>query len=85
MVKQVRVVKKAVGWFAVVAIHSDLDLTSSVPHGHSIGVDVGLLSYVAISDSYTEPRPKFFKTAYRTAESDYKSVMSRKMKKRKEL
>jgi putative transposase len=27
-------------------------------------VDVGLLSYVATSDRFTEPRPKFFKTAY---------------------
>ena len=65
VVKQVRVVKKAVGWFAVVAIQSDFELPSSVPHGHAIGVDVGLLSYVATSDGYTEKRPKFFKTAYR--------------------
>ncbi len=63
IVKQVRVVKKAVGWFAVVAIQSDFELKSPVPHGHSIGVDVGLLSYVATSDGFTEPRPKFFKTA----------------------
>ena len=64
MIKQVRVVKKAVGWFAVVTIESDFEIPSPMPHGHSIGVDVGLLSYVATSDSYTEPRPKFFKTAY---------------------
>ncbi|MDJ0571974.1 MAG: transposase [Pleurocapsa sp. MO_192.B19] len=82
VVKQVRVVKKAVGWFAVVAIHSDLDLPSSVPHGHSIGVDVGLLSYVAISDSYTEPRPKFFKTAHRRLKVLQKRL-SKKMKRGK--
>ena len=64
VIKQVRVVKKAVGWFAVIAIESDFELTSSIPHGHAIGVDVGLLSYVATSDWYIEPRPKFFKTAY---------------------
>ncbi len=64
VIKQVRVVKKAVGWFAVVAIESDSSLPSPVPHGHAIGIDVGLLSYVATSDSYTEPRPKFFKTAH---------------------
>ncbi len=64
VIKQVRVVKKAIGWFAVIAIQSDLELPSPVPHGHEIGVDVGLLSYVATSDSYTEKRPKFFKTAY---------------------
>ena len=65
VIKQVRVVKKAMGWFAVIAIQSDFDFPTSVPHGHAIGIDVGLLSYVATSDGYTEPRPKFFKTAYR--------------------
>ena len=65
VIKQIRVVKKAVGWFAVIAIETDIDLPSPVPHGHAIGVDVGLLSYVATSDGYTEARPKFFKTAYR--------------------
>jgi putative transposase len=65
VIKQVRVIKKAMGWFAVVAIESDIELPSPVPHGHTIGVDVGLLSYIATSDGYTESRPKFFKTAYR--------------------
>lgn len=64
VIKQVRVVKKAMGWFAVIAIESDIKLPSPVPYGHSIGVDVGLLSYVATSDGYTEKRPKFFKTAH---------------------
>jgi putative transposase len=65
VIKQVRVIKKAMGWFAVVAIESDIELPSPVPHGHTIGVDVGLLSYIATSDGYTESRPKFFNTAYR--------------------
>ena len=64
VVKQVRVVKKAIGWFAVVAIESDFELKSPIPHGHAIGVDVGLLSYIATSDGYSEKRPKFFKTAH---------------------
>lgn len=79
VIKQVRVVKKAAGWFAVVAIESDLEFPSPVPHGHSIGVDVGLLSYVATSDGYTEKRPKFFKTAYSRLKVLQKRL-SRKMK-----
>ena len=79
VIKQVRVVKKAVGWFAVIAIESDFELTSSIPHGHAIGVDVGLLSYVATSDWYIEPRPKFFKTAY----SRLKVLQKRLSKKQK--
>jgi putative transposase len=65
VVKQVRVVKKVVGWFAVLATQSDFDFPNPVPHGHAIGVDVGLLSYMATSDGFIESRPKFFKTAYR--------------------
>ena len=82
VVKQVRVVKKAVGWFAVIAIESDFELQAPVPHGHSIGIDVGLISYIATSDSYTEPRPKFFKTAYRRLKVLQKRL-SRKMKRGK--
>ncbi len=79
VVKQVRVVKKAVGWFGVLAIQSALDIPSPVPHGHAIGIDVGLLSYVATRDGYTEARPKFFQTAYRRLKVLQKRL-SRKMK-----
>ncbi|MGK7916215.1 MAG: RNA-guided endonuclease InsQ/TnpB family protein [Prochloraceae cyanobacterium] len=65
IVKQIRVVKKAVGWFAVVTIQSDINIPSPVPHGHCIGLDVGLLSYCATSDGWREPGRKFFKTLYR--------------------
>jgi len=82
MIKQVRVVKKARGWFAVVAIESDFELSNPVPHGHAIGVDVGLLSYIATSDGYTEKRPKFFKTAYSRLKVLQKRL-SRKMKRGK--
>jgi putative transposase len=82
VIKQVRVVKKAVGWFAVVAIESDIELPSPLPKGHAIGVDVGLLSYVATSDGYTEGRPKFFSTAHRRLKVLQKRL-SRKMKRGK--
>ena len=82
VVKQVRVLKKAVGWFAVIAIESNFELKSPVSHGHAIGVDVGLLFYVATSDRYTEKRPKFFKTAYSRLKVLQKRL-SRKMKRGK--
>ena len=82
VIKQVRVVKKAVGWFGVIAIESDIELASPTPHGHAIGVDVGLLSYVATSDGYVEPRPKFFKKAHSRLKVLQKRL-SRKMKRGK--
>jgi putative transposase len=65
VVKQVRVVKKAVGWFAAIALYSDLEIPDPSPHGHAIGVDLGLLSYLATSDCFVEPGAKFFKTEHR--------------------
>ena len=65
MVKQVRVLKKAVGWFAVIAIESDISIPDPVPHDHCIGVDVGLLSYCSTSDGFVEPGRKFFKSLHR--------------------
>ena len=50
VVKQVRVRKVAKGWFAVVSIQSDIEIPEPTPHGHCIGLDVGLLSYCATSD-----------------------------------
>ena len=38
VVKQVRVLKKAKGWFAVIAISRDIEAPEPTPHGHCIGV-----------------------------------------------
>ncbi|MDJ0577617.1 MAG: transposase [Xenococcaceae cyanobacterium MO_234.B1] len=64
-VKQIRILKKAKGWYAVIAIGSEIEIPEPVPHGHCIGVDVGLLSYCSTSDGFVEPGRKFFKTLYR--------------------
>lgn len=65
VVKQVRVVKKAMRWFAVVSIQSNATIPEPVPHGHFIGVDVGLGKYLATSDEFVEPGRKFFTYAHR--------------------
>ncbi len=65
VVKQIRVVKKAMGWFAVISISSDIEIPLIAPYGHCIGVDLGLLNYLATSDGFSEPGRKFFKTEHR--------------------
>lgn len=65
IVKQVRIVKKAIGWFAIVSISSDIQIPQPLPHGHFIGVDLGLLNYLATSDGFVEPGRKFFQSEYR--------------------
>ncbi|MEM8777918.1 MAG: transposase [Cyanobacteria bacterium P01_G01_bin.49] len=66
ILKQVRVIKKAKGWFAVISIQSDITLPEiDTPFGHPLGIDVGLSSYLATSDNYVEKGRKFFKSEYR--------------------
>ncbi len=64
-IKQIRVFKKAIGWFAIVSVSSDVEIPQPMPRGHFIGVDVGLLNYLATSDGFVEPGRKFFKTEHR--------------------
>ena len=78
VIKQVRVIKKAKGWFAIISIQSDIQIPNPVPSGHFIGVDVGLLSYCATSDGWREPGRKFFKTEHRRLK-----VLQRRLSKKK--
>lgn len=66
VIKQVRVVKKAMGWFTVISIQSALNLPEiETPFGHYLGIDVGLDKFLATSDGYSEKGRKFFQTEHR--------------------
>ena len=66
VIKQVRVLKKALGWFAIISIQSDLSLPEiETPFGHPLGLDVGITKIVATSDGLLEKGRKFFKTEQR--------------------
>ena len=61
--KQVRVVKRASGWYGMLSLQAMVDVPDISPHGHPIGIDVGLDSFVATSDGELIDRPKFFVNA----------------------
>ncbi|GET44592.1 ISSoc12, transposase [Microseira wollei NIES-4236] len=61
VVKQVRILKKADKWYASVNIQCDVNVPDPMPHGHPIGVDVGLEKFLATSDGVLVKPPKFFK------------------------
>ena len=61
VVKQVRIIKKADRWYASIAIQCDVNVPDPIPHGHPVGVDVGLNSFLATSDGVIVKAPKFFK------------------------
>jgi putative transposase len=82
VIKQVRIVKKALGWFALISIQSDIQIPEPVPHGQCIGVDIGLNKYLATSDGFLEPGRKFFKTEHRRLKV-LQRRLSKKMKRSK--
>ncbi len=59
-VKQVQIVKKASGWYAVICIQSDVKIPSPQPLGKSLGIDLGLEKFLATSQGELITRPKFF-------------------------
>ncbi len=61
VVKQVRILRRADLWYAVVTVSSDVNVAQPLPHGHAIGVDVGLEKFLATSDGLKIKPPKFFK------------------------
>ncbi len=60
VVKQVRVVKKASGWYAMLVLESDISIPDPMPIGNSIGIDLGLEKFLAVSTGKLVARPKFF-------------------------
>ncbi|WP_246275487.1 RNA-guided endonuclease InsQ/TnpB family protein [Brasilonema bromeliae] len=61
-VKQVRIFKKADRWYASVCIQCNVSVPDSKPHGHPVGVDVGLEKFLATSDGDLVKPPRFFQT-----------------------
>ncbi len=59
-VKTVRIVRKHSGWYATLCIQADVSIPDAVPHGHSIGIDVGLEYFLSTSDGLQVERPRFF-------------------------
>ena len=78
VVKQVRIIKKADRWYASIALRlekfcagkpgranfpqCDVSVPEPMPHGHAIGVDIGLEKFLATSDGVKVLPPKFFKS-----------------------
>jgi putative transposase len=61
VVKQVRVLRKADKWYASISLQCDVSVPDPAPHGHPIGVDIGLEKFLSTSDGVRVSPPKFFK------------------------
>jgi putative transposase len=60
VVKQVRVVKKASGWYAMLVLEVDVSIPDAMPISNAIGIDLGLEKFLTVSTGKMVARPKFF-------------------------
>ncbi|NCJ07127.1 transposase [Synechococcales cyanobacterium C] len=64
-VKQARIVRKASGYFVMLSLQAEVDVPAAVPHGHPVGIDVGLEYFLSTSDGEQVKRPRFFDRLHR--------------------
>ncbi|MGB3205133.1 MAG: transposase [Crinalium sp.] len=58
--RQIRVVKKASGYYVMLVYQLAVDIPDTPMQGHPLGVDIGLTKYLATSDGELIDRPRFF-------------------------
>lgn len=65
VVKQVRVVRKASGYFLMLTLECDVNVPEPMPTGHPRGIDLGLDKFAATSDGELIERPRFLDFLHR--------------------
>ena len=58
--KQVRIVRRVSGWYAMLILKLEVDVPNPLPHGEPLGIDLGLEKFLAASNGKLVARPKFF-------------------------
>ncbi len=64
-IKQARIVRKASGYFVQLALEGDVSVPDVMPHGHPVGIDLGLDKFVATSEGLVIDRPRFLDSLHR--------------------
>ncbi|NJK38486.1 MAG: transposase [Oscillatoriales cyanobacterium RM1_1_9] len=64
-VKQARIVRKASGYFVILSLQANVDIPATMPHGHPVGIDIGLEYFLSTSDGEQVKRPCFFNELHR--------------------
>jgi putative transposase len=60
-IKQARIVRRASGWYVQLTLQWIIDVPDISPSGTSLGIDVGLMHFAAVSNGRTFPNPRPFK------------------------
>ena len=77
--KQVRIVRRVSGWYAMLTLKLEVNVPDPVPHGEPLGIDLGLEKFLATSTGKLIARPKFFVSL----QSKLKSLQRKMSKKKK--
>ncbi len=76
-VKQARIVRKASGYFVLLSLQAEIDMPAVMPHGHPVGIDVGLEYFLSTSEGEQVKRPRFFNEQHRKLK-----LLQRRLKKK---
>ncbi len=60
VVKQAQIVRRASGYFILLALECEVNVPDTKPHGYPVGIDLGLDKFLATSEGELVERPKFF-------------------------
>jgi putative transposase len=63
--KQARIVRRASGYYVMLSLQCDVQVPDILPHGHPVGIDLGLNAFAATSEGELIARAKFFVDASR--------------------
>lgn len=77
-IKQARIVRRASGWYVQLTLQWKVDVPEISPTGTSLGIDVGLMHFAAVSNGRMFPNPRPFKRL----ESKLKSLQKKLANKR---
>ena len=77
VVKQVRVVRQASGYFLLFTLEGHVDVPNPVASGNPRGIDLGLDKFAATSDGELIERPRFLQTLHRKLK-----LLQRRLKKK---
>ncbi len=67
-IKQARIVRRASGYFVMLALQLNVSVPDIPAHGHPRGLDLGFDRFVATSDNEQVNRPRFLQTLQRELE-----------------
>ncbi len=82
-VKQIRVVKRASGYWAMLTLQCKVEVPQVSASGHGLGIDLGLEHFLATSDGELIDRPRFFVGGQRKLKSLQRQLKRKKKGSRK--